>query len=236
MQQAKLNNSRLDALDPQQAEQQEAIELELLARSPTFGFNNLLANWTFLKWVQYFGDEEARDQTGYTLNDDYFDLITRLDPHFAEIYPFVSTAVSFTQGEPEKAIELMERGTKALSPEIDPKAFLVWRFKGLDELLLLGDIQASIYSHEMAAQWVKDTPYEDLAELYEKTAEFLRTDPDSTSVRLWSWNEVYRTAVNKTVQERAEQELLKLGAEKQITENGQVRFVLPPVDAKPSSP
>ncbi len=227
MQQTRLGKPSLEELDPRQAEQQEAIEVQMLKRSPTLGFDNLMANYAFLKWVQYFGDEEVRNQIGYSLNNDYFDVITSLDPRFAEMYPFISTAVSFAQGEPEMGLQLMERGLAALSPEINPQAFLVWRFKGLDQLLLLGDLPGSIHSHEMAAQWTIGTPYEDYAELYQGAADFLRTQPDSTAVRLWSWNEVYQNGISESVKQRAEQEMLNLGAEKQITEQGQVIFVRP---------
>lgn len=227
MQQTGLGNPRLAETDPRQAQQQEALHLQLLRRSPTLGFDNLIANYAFLKWVQYFGDEEIRDQIGYALNKDYFDAITRLDPRFAEMYPFISTAVSFAQGEPEIGIQYMNRGIAALSPQINPKSFLVWRFKGLDQLLLLGDIPSSIESHEMAAQWAIGTEYEEYASLYQSAADFLRTEPDSTRIRLWSWNEVYQNSINESVRQRAEQEILNLGASKEITEDGQVIFVLP---------
>ncbi|MCT7982232.1 hypothetical protein NG796_02880 [Laspinema sp. A4] len=227
MQQMGLGNPRLAQTDPRQAEQQEALQVQMLRRSPTLGFDNMIANYAFLKWVQYFGDEEIRDQIGYALNQEYFDVITRLDPRFAEMYPFISTAVSFAQGEPELGIEYMDRGLAVLSPEINPKAFLVWRFKGLDQLLLLGDIPGSIESHERAAQWARGTEYDDYADLYQSAADFLRTEPDSTGVRLWAWNEVYQNSINESVKQRAEQEILKLGASKQINEEGQVIFVLP---------
>ncbi len=227
MQQMGLGNPRLAQTDPKQAERQEALQVQMLRRSPTFGFDNMIANYAFLKWVQYFGDEEIRDQIGYTLNKEYFDVITRLDPRFAEMYPFISTAVSFAQGEPELGIEYMDRGLAVLSPEINQKAFLVWRFKGLDQLLLLGDIPGSIESHERAAQWARGTEYEDYADLYQSAADFLRTEPDSTRIRLWSWNEVYQNSINESVKQRAEEEILKLGASKQINEEGQVIFVLP---------
>ncbi|AFY80436.1 hypothetical protein [Oscillatoria acuminata] len=227
MQQTGLGNPRLAQTDPRQAQQQEALQLQILRRSPTLGFDNLIANYAFLKWVQYFGDEEIRDQVGYALNKEYFDVITRLDPRFAEMYPFISTAVSFAQGEPELGIQYMERGLEALSPEINPKSFLVWRFKGLDQLLLLGDIPSSIESHEMAAQWAIGTEYEDYASLYQGAADFLRTEPDSTGIRLWSWNEVYQNSINESVRQRAEQEMLNLGASKEITEDGRVIFLLP---------
>jgi hypothetical protein len=227
MQQTGLGNPRLAQTNPRQAQQQEALQLQILRRSPTLGFDNLIANYAFLKWVQYFGDEEIRDQIGYALNKEYFDVITRLDPRFVEMYPFISTAVSFAQGEPELGIQYMERGLAVLSPEINPKSFLVWRFKGLDQLLLLGDIPGSIESHEMAAQWTLKTEYEGYADLYQSAADFLRTEPDSTRIRLWSWNDVYQNSINESVKQRAEQEMLNLGASKETTEDGQVIFRLP---------
>ena len=227
MQQTGLGNHNLAESDPRQAQQQEALRLEMLRRLPTLGFDNMIANTVFLRWAQYFGDEEIRDQVGYALNKEYFDVITRLDPRFAEMYPFISTAVSFAQGEPELGIQFMERGLAVLSPEIHPRAFLVWRFKGLDQLLLLGDIPGSIHSHEMAAQWAMGTAHEHYADLYQSAADFLRTQPDSTRIRLWSWSEVYQNSMNESVRQRAEQEMLNLGAIKEITEDGRVMFRLP---------
>jgi hypothetical protein len=51
----------------QQEAQQEALRLKMLKTIPSFGFDNLIADWTFLKFLQYFGDDEARDVTGYNL-------------------------------------------------------------------------------------------------------------------------------------------------------------------------
>ncbi len=56
MQQAQLNRPSLWTSDPKQAEKQEAIRLDLLKKSPTFGFNNVIADWTFLNFLQYYGD------------------------------------------------------------------------------------------------------------------------------------------------------------------------------------
>ncbi|HIK11378.1 MAG TPA: hypothetical protein IGS52_14130 [Oscillatoriaceae cyanobacterium M33_DOE_052] len=218
----------VNLLNPTAAEQQEALQLGLVARSPTLGFDNLIANWAFLRFVLYFGDEEARNQTNsYELNYQYFDLLTKRDPLFTQAYLFISTAVSFNQGKPEKAIELMDRGTSALSPQIDPQAYLLWRYKGIDQLLLLGDVPGSIYSHQKAAEWVQGTPDQDFAPLYQQTAEFLQKNPDSKPVRIWAWSDVYYNAVDKKVQQRAEAELLKLGATKRVNDNGQVIFTFP---------
>jgi hypothetical protein len=218
----------ISAASFKQSEQQEALRLKMLKALPTFGFDNLVADWTFLKFLQYFGDDEARDITGYGLSHDYFDIITRRDPRRVEIYPFLSVAISFYQAKPEIAVQLMERGTSALSPQIDPQAWTVWRNKGLDELLLLGDIPESIRSHEMAADWVEKTPEgKQLAPIFRNTAEFLRRDPDSIQVRFMSWSSVYAQTKDKFVRMRAKQALVKLGAQVQKDKDGKESFMLP---------
>jgi hypothetical protein len=215
----------------QQEAQQEALRLKMLKTIPSFGFDNLIADWTFLKFLQYFGDDEARDVTGYNLGQDYFDIVTQRDPRWADIYLFLSTAISFYQGKPETAVNLIERGTRALSlsPQIHSQSWRVWRTKGLDELLLLGDIPESIRSHEMAADWVQGSPEgPKLAPIFRATAEYLRRDPDSVPVRFTAWNTVYSQTTDKLVRQRAKQALVKLGAQVQKDKNGKESFILPP--------
>ncbi len=229
MQRFQLDRPSLWASDPKQAEQQEAVKLRLLKQLPTFGFDNLIADWTFLNFLQYYGDTPVREQTGYNLSPEYFDIITRLDPRFVDIYLFLSGTISYQLGQPQTAIRFMDRGTAALAPEINPKAFQVWRFKGLDQLLLLGDVPGAIVSHEMAAKWVQGTPYQALAPLFQQTAAFLRSDPNSTPVRFQAWTSVYYQAVavqDKATQERAKQEILALGGQMQM-KHGQLNFTLP---------
>ena len=218
----------ISAATLKQSEQQEGLQLKMLKALPTFGFDNLVADWTFLKFLQYFGDDEARDITGYGLSPDYFDIITQRDPRRVEIYPFLSVAISFYQAKPEIAVQLMERGTSALSPQIDPQAWTVWRNKALDELLLLGDIPESIRSHEMAADWVEGNPEgKQLAPIFRATAEFLRRDPDSVQVRFMSWSSVYAQTKDKFVRMRAKQALVKLGAQVRKDKDGKESFILP---------
>lgn len=229
IQRSQLARPSLWLANPQQAEQEEAVKLRVLKRSPTFGLNNVVADWTFLNFLQYYGNNDAREKTGYALSSEYFDIITRLDPRFVDIYLFLSGSVSYQLGEPKTAVQFMDRGTAALSPQINPKAFQVWRFKGLDQLLLLGDVPGSVYSHEMAAKWVQGTPYQDLASLFQQTAAFLRQDPNSVPVRFQAWTSIYYQAVavrDQRTQNRAKQEILALGGQMRMKE-GQMIFVLP---------
>jgi hypothetical protein len=227
LQRNQIDRARQSSLNPQQDEQQKALQLQLLKRLPTFGFDNLIADWAFLDFLQYFGDVEARNVTGYQLHDDYFDLITQRDPRFVDVYPFLSTAVSFYLGKPELAVKYMDRGTNALSPKIDPDSYLIWRYKALDQLLLLGDVPGAIQSIEMSAKWVEGTPDQEYAPLFQQTADFLKTDPDSKMVRFQSWIAVYYGAVDQKVQERAKQEIVKLGGDIRQDQKGEIYFVPP---------
>lgn len=241
LQRSRLNQATLGGVDFKQAERQEAWQLRLMKQAPTFGFNNLVADWTFLNFLQYYGDTPARQQTGYSLSPEYFDIITRLDPRFVDIYLFLSGSISYQLGKPNLAIPLMDRGSNALSPQINPRSYVVWRFKGLDQLLLLGDIPAAIHSYEMASQWAAQSPDAAIAPAYQQTANFLKNDPNSVPARLQSWSMVYAQAVaakDKYTQERAKQEILALGGQIQI-KDGQIKLLPPrpqPKKSKPPSP
>ncbi|MGQ9872787.1 tetratricopeptide repeat protein [Leptodesmis sp.] len=230
MQRSQLDRPSQWVENPKQAERQEALRLALLKQSPSFGFDNVLADWTFLNFLQYFGDDPAREKTGFSLSPQYFDIITQLDPRFVEAYLFLSGSISYQLGQPELAISLMQRGTKTLSPHINPKAFQVWRFMSLDQLLLLGDIPGAIHSLQMAAKWVEGTPYAEYALLFEQTADFLKKDPNSKPVRIASWATIYQQAAaigDKQTQERAKQQIEALGGKISVVD-GKLVIESPP--------
>ena len=228
MQRLQLNKSSLWIENPQQAEQQETLRLDLLQRSPTFGFDNLVADWTFLNFLQYYGDDEAREQTGYGLSSQYFDLITRRDPRFVDSYLFLSGTLSYQLGEPKRSLEYLKRGTDALSPQAHPKAFTVWRYAALDQLLLLGDTPGAIRSLEMASKWANEVPeYREAAAIFQETANFLKTDPDSRLVRFQAWGAIYQQAEaisDRKTQARAKQEILALGGVEKVDAQGRHFF------------
>jgi hypothetical protein len=238
LQQAQLSRPSSAVENPKQAEQQEATRLSLLKQMPLFGYDNVTANWVFLNFLQYFGDEEARSQTGYSLSPNYFDTLITLDPQFVDIYQYLSNSISYQLGKPEVSVKLLQRAAKGIYPDVDPRAFQVWRFMGLDQLLLLGDIPGAIKSHEMAAKWVEGTEFQDFAQLFQGTAEFLRSDPDSAPVRIASWGAIYAQAAalgDKQTQARAKRQIEQLGGKVSIDKNGNVVLSNPP-RPKPSEP
>ncbi len=219
-------------------QRQEALNLSLMSRSPSFGFDNVLADWAFLNFVQYDGDTATRKAVGYRLAPQYFEMITRLDPRFVDSYVFLSGIMSYQMGMPKEAISLMSRGTSALTPNDHPRAFLVWRLKGLDQLLLVNDLEGSQFSYDQAGDWAlasSDASTRQAGPIFKQTAEFIRTDPNNKTVLLWSWSAIYDQAVamrDQVTQARAREMMMNIGAIERNDEKGNIYFELPP---KPKS-
>lgn len=230
MREIALQNQGLTEADYQQQIEREKIRLSVLEKTPTLGFDNLLANWVFLQFLQYFGDEPARRSTGYGLSPEYFDVVLEQDPRFLEAYFFLSGSTSFYAGMPERSVELMNQHLPELSPTVPDKAYYIWRYKGVDELLLLGDADAAENSFRMAAKWasVYDDPEgQAIAESSEQTADFLAQNPDSRSARISTWVMVYNNAFDQTTRQLAVQQIQKLGATITTDESGNLNIQLP---------
>jgi hypothetical protein len=133
-------------------QQEQARKITWQQQTPTLNFDNLIANWSYLNFVQYFGDEPAREIIGYQLVPDYFTTISQLDPRFTQAHLRLAIANSMYAGNPEKSIALMEQLLQSVDPKSE-QAALLWTSKGLDELLFLGDKKAAINSYKMAAKW-----------------------------------------------------------------------------------
>ena len=71
----KQSSKNTSPADLQQDVEATQVYLNLLERLPTFGFDNVLADWVFLNFLQYFGDQDARRITSYQLSPEYFEVI-----------------------------------------------------------------------------------------------------------------------------------------------------------------
>ena len=171
----------------------EKLRLNLLQNFPSFGFNNLIADWTIINFFIYFGDDEARAKTGYTLSPEYFEVVLNHNPYFLAAYPFLSSSTTLYAGMPERTIALMEKHLRFLSPKAPPKSYYIWRYKGTDELLFLGDSQAAKQSFETAGKCA-DTYADDdskyIAKISHQTAQFLAKNPNSKSAQVSAWSMV----------------------------------------------
>ena len=211
----------------------ESLRLNLLQNFPSFSYKNLIADWVYIDFVQFFGDNETRDKTGYSLSPEYFEVILGRDPRFLEAYLGLSVSTSLYAGMPEKSIALMDKGLKSLSPQLPKKSYFIWRYKGTDELLFLGNAQAAQTSFLKAAEWSStytDAESKQVAFISQKTSEFLSKNPDSKSARVATWTMVLNNKVDERTRKRAIREIEALGGEVVTNLDGTNSIRLPEKD------
>jgi hypothetical protein len=222
-----------ETLDIQTLRQQvevEAVRLNLLQQVPTFGFDNLLADWVFLNFLQYFGDEPARDKTDYSLSPDYFEVILGHDPYFLGAYVYLSTSSTIYAGMPERSVAIMEKSLRSMKPNVPPDSYFAWRQKGIDELLFLGDAKAAQQSFEMAAEWASQSSLEGsdrIAESSRQTAQFLAKNPDSKAAQISAWTMVLSSTPDERTRQVAIERIEALGARILPTPDGSFQIQVP---------
>ena len=189
-QQYKKSVRQLNRVDYLTHQKEQARLLKFQRQTPALGFDNLVANWSYLNFVQYFGDKNARDTIGYQLVPEYFETISQIDPRFTQAHLRLSIANSMYAGNAEETVILMEQVLEQVNPE-SPDSALLWTSKGLDELLFLGNKQAAIDSYKVATRWANlsnsDRPdgltIKDLEQALESTNEI---DLKLAQIRAWS--------------------------------------------------
>ena len=232
LQQKTLDNQNYSLTDEDyvRQERQQKIQASLQKNIPSFGFGNLISDLAYLRFIQYFGDAEARKTTGYSVVTDYFEAIVNHDPHFVQSYFKISPANSLFAARPEKTVELIERGLEVITPQHPGYPFHLWTYKATDEILFLGDLKAAKHSYETAAEWAKareDDLGKEVAENFERTADFLASNPDPTKSQIRAWMVALSSTKDRKTQSYILDRLKDLGAEITIDPNGKVN-VKPP--------
>ena len=205
------------------ADETLASRLKVAKVSPSFGFDNAVADSIFVQFLQYFGDEEARNQTGYSRSPDFFEALISHDPNYRDFYVFLSGSSTLYAGNPEKSTELMASGLSTLKPNQPSDSYYIWRYKGVDELLFLGDGKAAQSSFLAASEWAKESHDENsdrVSELSKRTASFLADNPDSRVAQIDAWSSLLSTALDKETRKRAVEKIEELGGSVAISESG----------------
>lgn len=208
----------------------EKLRLTLLQKLPTLGFDNLIADWTFLSFLQYFGDQPARQKTDYSLSPEFFEVVLRRDPYFMQAYTFLSTSSSLYAGLPERSTQLMQSSLKSLKPNVPPNSYTVWRQLGIDQLLFLGDAPAARNSFQTAAEWAaqsSDPDSQASAQISQRTADFLADNPDSTAAQITAWVMVLGNAPDDRTRQMAVQRIESLGGRLTRQPNGSYSIDFP---------
>jgi tetratricopeptide (TPR) repeat protein len=204
-----------------QEKNEQILFLNLTQWLPRLGFENIIADWIYLNFIQYFGDTSAREITGYDLSSDFFQKIIELDPRFVNSYLLLEPATTLFAGKPEKSVEIMSKGVKSLSPSI-PNAYLVWIYKAVDELLFLKEAKAAQKSYKIAAEWAlknKDQLSQQIGRQAKETALFLNRNPNSNNAQISSWLMILSNAKDKKTAQLALDKIRSLGGDVKIEGN-----------------
>jgi tetratricopeptide (TPR) repeat protein len=223
----------LSKADLQREETKTKVQLALMKTLPTFGFDNLIADLHFMDFLQYFGDGEVRSQAGYGAAVDYFDVILDRDPWFIMGYYYLSNTASLYAGQPDRSVEIMDRGLKSFSPRVPDRGYYIWRMKAVDELLFLGKVSDAQRSMLTAAEWARQNPDAEsqrVAQISQDTANHLAHNPNSKQAQFAAWNMVLSSAVDEMAIKRAIAEIRSLGGKVTTGADGQLKVNAPPKD------
>ncbi len=216
-----------------QQEAQLKAQLSIAKTLPTFGFDNLVADWHFIDFIQYFGDTEVRAKAGYGASMEYFEAMLDRDPRFLYAYFYLSSTGSLYAGQPEKSVSLMNSGLKSLSPKVPDRGYYIWRLKAVDELLFLGKVPDARNSMLTAANWARQSPTtegQNVARLSQNTAAYLARNPNSKQAQFDAWNMVLGAAVDDFVIKRAIVGIRSTGGKVTISPSGEFKVEAPAKD------
>jgi hypothetical protein len=229
-----LNLNRLQAQSSseqatlQQHLEQTRLQLKTWERLAPYSFRNLTASWSFLQFMQYFGDTPARNLTGYTLTPEFFQFIVNRDPHFLEAYFYLSPANTLYAGRPDLSVKLIGQGLKSFSPTINPDSYYLWFYRAADQILFLGDTPGAKQSYETAVRWAEqvNTPHAlNMAASAKETVKFLARNPNSKRARANAWAILLTNAVDAQTQMLAARQIKALGGQVYIEQRGNMRAV-----------
>ena len=229
----KQQNQNISKVYLQQQEAELKTKLSIAKTLPTFGFDNIIADWHFIDFIQYFGDTDLRAQAGYGAAMEYFEAILDRDPRFLFAYFYLSSTGSIYAGKPEKSVNLMEKGLKSLTPQVPDRGYYIWRLKAVDELLFLSKIPDARNSMLSAADWASQaaTPEgQHVAKLSQGTANYLARNPNSKQAQFDAWNMVLTAAVDDTVVKRAIEGIRSTGGKVTIDSTGKFQIKAPAKD------
>jgi hypothetical protein len=234
IQQSKINEitGETAKAEHKQEEHRQRLALSLIQKLPQNSYRNLLADWLFLSFLQYFGDSSARQVTRYSLNQEFFAAIVRHDPKFVGAYLYLSPATSLYGGRPDKTVAIMNQGLQSLSPEIQD-SYWIWIYKGTDELLFLDNIIDAKTSYLQGGKWaqmqkIQDDDSRRTIESAQRMASFMDKNSVSPNVRINAWLMLLGNARGDVnLQNYILSKIKDLGAKILISPDGRLEIKMP---------
>lgn len=170
-----------------------------MVRQASLGYETAAADIAWLRGVQYYGEHRLTDRK-YDMIGHVMRIVTELDPNFIEPYVFGAFVLAQEMGEPDRGLELLERGMRA-----NPAS---WR------LAFETGFVHYVCRHDYAAAgryFTRASRMPGHAEYAERFAAFANERAGNTGMAILLWKQVLATG-NRYMQDVARRELQRLGA------------------------
>jgi tetratricopeptide (TPR) repeat protein len=204
--QARASQQSRDAI---QQDTSEDATLDTFAKLPDFGNRNLIADFLWLRFTQYFGDTPLRVKSGYGLSYKYLKTVTDKDPHFENAYRVANLAVAYRMGRPDLADALLAKGIQQ-----NPDSYLLWQTRGFLHFLYTGDITKAVYCFRKNAGLavaVGGNRLQHWGNYWLAMSRYLEASKSNVWTRRQIWSEVYATSVDESTKALALNQLDALG-------------------------
>ena len=122
-------------------------------RPLALGYDNVLADLVWFRTIDYFGAHYAGDKA-YPWLAAMCDLVTDLDPRAKHVYRFAALILPWEAHDPDAAIRLLEKGTRAL-----PGSWSLYYHLGVIHYLFKADYDAAAAYLTRAAAQRKAPPF-----------------------------------------------------------------------------
>jgi len=177
----------------------------------SLGYSGLLANVYWTRAVQYFGGKHMKRSQRYDLLYPLLDITTDLDPQLIVAYEygavFLSQQPPEGAGQPDKAVELVEKGIRK-----NPAYWRLYFTLGFVHYIDRNDPRSAQVAFQKGSEVPGALPW--MKVMAARMAE--RSKDVTTSMLLWQG--VAETSQDNNVKETARRHLVSLRADRDITE------------------
>jgi tetratricopeptide (TPR) repeat protein len=202
------------AVDGEMSSNRDADE-QLWISSPkavkllTMGQDGLLADIYWTRVVQYYGSRLRDHKTDFHLLAPLLDITTTLDPKLTVAYNFGAVFLSEPPprgaGDPQKAIELLQRGIAA-----NPDQWRLWHQLGFIYYWNLQDYEKAADAYEEGSQ----NPHAD--NWMKVMAAAIREKGGDRDTSLFLWKEIYDSSEDMSIRRNALVHIEGLQAQKDM--------------------
>jgi tetratricopeptide (TPR) repeat protein len=169
------------------------------AKACALGYDQLLADWYWLVFVQYIGDGAARGRDHYAAADKYLQLIVDLDPGFIKAYWFASFIIGSERQQPDLAAKFIDRGIQA-----NPDNWYLPFIAGINQYLYARNDTAAAKYYKMAAKFL------DAPTWLSRQSAILEARIPASIKEINIWDSIYGSSRDEIVREKARGHLISL--------------------------